>query len=222
MEAKLLLIRWLVGFVCWLVSILYSSIPLFWLAIHPFAGQWRKVRRSPYLLLLPLWLAIILALAAITWPWHGQRLYSSLWVHAPSLILFAVGLRIYRRVASEFGLRKLDGEAELRPAEHEQRLVTTGLHARIRHPIYFAHLCNLAGCAMVSGLLVPFVLLAISAFVTFPLMIWLEERELEKRFGQEFHNYKRTVPLVPKFFSSDPKAGSTKSTSGLMGSGREV
>lgn len=53
MEAKLLLIRWLVGFVCWLVSILYSSIPLLWFAIHPFAGRWRKVRRSPYSLLLP-------------------------------------------------------------------------------------------------------------------------------------------------------------------------
>jgi len=224
MEAKLLLIRWLVNVLSWLVnvlswlvSILYSSIPLFWFAIHPFAGRWRRMQHSPYLWLLPLWIVVIFVLAWITWPWHGKQLYSSVWMHAPSVILFAVGLRIYRRVASEFGARKLRGEAELRPVEHEQRLVTTGLHARMRHPIYFAHLCNLAGCAVGSGLLVSFVLLAISTFITFPLMIWLEERELEKRFGQEFHDYKRTVPLIPRNFSfGAPAAVSAKNESGLL------
>jgi len=57
-----------------------------------------------------------------------------------------------------------------------------------------------------------------SPFITFPLMIWLEERELAKRFGEEFHNYKKTVPLVLSFFSSVP----AKETPGLMGSSREV
>jgi protein-S-isoprenylcysteine O-methyltransferase Ste14 len=223
MEAKLLLIRWLASFVCWLASILYSSIPLFWFAIHPFAGRWRKRRRSPYLWLLPLWTGMIFALAWITWPWHGRQLFSSLWLHAPSVILFAVGLRIYRRVGSEFGARKLSGEAELRPAEHEQRLVTTGLHARMRHPIYFAHLCNLAGCAFASGLLVAFVLLAISAFVTFPLMVRLEELELEQRFGREFLDYKRAVPLIPRgLFSSVAAKPPAGQLSDLMGSRREV
>ena len=52
MEAKLLHIPWM-------VSVLYSSIPLFWFAIHPFADFWRRMDRSPYLLLLPIWAAII-------------------------------------------------------------------------------------------------------------------------------------------------------------------
>jgi protein-S-isoprenylcysteine O-methyltransferase Ste14 len=39
--------------------------------------------------------------------------------------------------------------------------------------------------------------LAISALLTFPLMVWMEERELEKRFGQSFLEYKARVPLVP-------------------------
>jgi hypothetical protein len=29
------------------------------------------------------------------------------------------------------------------------------------------------------------------------LMIWLEERELEKRFGQSFREYKARVPIFP-------------------------
>jgi protein-S-isoprenylcysteine O-methyltransferase Ste14 len=46
-------------------------------------------------------------------------------------------------------------------------------------------------------LLIVFVLLAISVLVTFPLMIHLEEQELEQRFGESYRRYKSTVPLLP-------------------------
>ena len=93
------------------------------------------------------------------------------------------------------------GEAELRPEEHAQELVTTGLHARMRHPIYVAHLANFAAWTLGSGLLVAYVLLAASLLFTFPLMIWLEERELAERFGASYRQYQRRVPLVPAVFS---------------------
>jgi protein-S-isoprenylcysteine O-methyltransferase Ste14 len=200
MEAKLLHIPWM-------VSVLYSSIPLFWFAIHPFADFWRKMNRSPYLLLLPIWAAIISVLVWATWPWHSERLYSSLWMWVPAALLMFFGLKTYRGIRSGFGLRKLSGEAELRPQEHEQQLVTTGLHARMRHPIYVAHLLNLAGWSVGSGLLVSFVLLAVSGLGTFPLMIWIEERELEKRFGASYHQYREKVPLIPNVFARLDRKG---------------
>ncbi|HEY6248551.1 MAG TPA: hypothetical protein VI685_01245 [Candidatus Angelobacter sp.] len=46
-----------------------------------------------------------------------------------------------------------------------------------------------------SPLLENFILLAVSLFVTFPLMIWLE-RELKRRLGQSFLDYKGRVPLI--------------------------
>jgi len=190
MEAKLLHIPWM-------ASVLYGSIPLFWFAIHPFADSWRTMRRSPYRILLPIWAAIIFALAWATWPWRSVRIYSSPWMWALAALLFLYGFRTYTGIRTGFGIRKLSGEAELRPEEHAQELVTTGLHARMRHPIYVAHLLNLAGWAVGSGLAVSFILLAISVLSTFPLMIWMEERELEKRFGQSFREYKARVPLVP-------------------------
>jgi protein-S-isoprenylcysteine O-methyltransferase Ste14 len=194
MVHKLLLVPWFMG-------VLYSSIPLFWLAVHPLVGRWRKMSKSPYRALLPLAALIVAGLAWATWPWRSVGIYSRWWTWPLALPFFAIGLRTYAKIPSGFG-RKLTGEAELRPDEHEQKLVITGLHARMRHPIYVAHLCNLAGWAIGSGLLMPFVFLAVSLFLTFPLMIWLEERELEKRFGQSYRDYKRTVPLVPSFFSS--------------------
>ena len=190
MEAKLLHIPWM-------ASVLYGSIPLFWFAIHPFADSWRNMRRSPYLFLLPIWTVIIFALGWITLPWRSLRFYSSPWMWIPAALLFWFGLRTYAGIRSGFGSHKLSGEAELRPQEHAQELVTTGLHARMRHPIYVAHLLNLAGWAIGSGLIVSFVLLAFSALFTFPLMVWMEEQELEKRFGQSFREYKARVPLLP-------------------------
>ena len=189
MTEKLLLIPWAIG-------ILYSSIPLFWLLIHPLAGRWRAMPRSPYRFLMPFWAATIGALGSGTWPWHSLQLYSIAWMWLPAALFFLIGLNIYRRIG-QFGVHNFSGESELRPEEHGQALVTTGLHTRMRHPIYFAHLCMFAAWTIGSGLWVNFVLLAVSVVVTFPVMIWLEERELERRFGQTFREYKARVPLIP-------------------------
>jgi protein-S-isoprenylcysteine O-methyltransferase Ste14 len=190
MEAKLL-------FIPWMIAVVYSSIPLFWFAIHPFAGRWRRMRRSPYRALLPLWVLMILALGWITSPWRSQQVYSTPWMWFAALPFFALGFGVYRRTFSEFDSHKLSGEAELRPEEHEQQLVITGLHSTMRHPIYFAHLCNLAGWALGSGLAVVYVLLAMNACLMFPIMIFIEEHELEARFGVRYREYKARVPLVP-------------------------
>ena len=113
--------------------------------------------------------------------------------------MLAVSARTYRKIRSGFGFSRLMGQAELRPEKHRHGLNTEGLHGRMRHPIYVAHLGMLAGWTVGSGLLIDYLLLGISAFCTFPWMIWLEERELEKRFGPDYREYKKRVPLLPRF-----------------------
>jgi protein-S-isoprenylcysteine O-methyltransferase Ste14 len=194
MPKKLLLIPWFAG-------ILYSSIPLFWFAIHPLTPVWRKMRRSPYLVLLPLWAAIIAVMGAVSWPWHSWQIYSAWWAWVAALPLFWIGLRTYRNIRSAFGLERFTGQAELRPEEVQQTLVVGGMHASMRHPIYFAHLCMLAAWTLGSGLAVNYLLLGISILATFPLMIWLEERELVKRFGAGYLEYQKSVPLAPRLMS---------------------
>jgi len=190
MGEKLLLVPWAAG-------ILYSSIPLFWFVIHPFARRWRQMPRSPYRFLLPFWAGAIGILASATWPWHSIQIYSTLWMWLPAILFVVLAVSIYRRIGPEFGPKNFVGQSELRPEEEAQTLVTSGLYTRMRHPIYFAHLCMFAAWTIGSGLLVNFVLLGASVLVTFPLMIWLEERELERRFGQSYREYKARVPLLP-------------------------
>ena len=188
--AELLLVSWMIG-------IIYSSIPLFWFAIHPLVQRWRQMRRSPYRILLPLWFAVMAVLGVVTWPWHSALLYSVPWTRMIAAPFVFLALKIYARIRPEFGVTNFIGETELRPEQHQQKLIITGLHAHMRHPIYLAHLCMFCGWTILSGLSINFVLLGISVLVTFPLMIVMEEKELVKRFGQAYREYQRTVPLVP-------------------------
>jgi protein-S-isoprenylcysteine O-methyltransferase Ste14 len=197
-------------FIPWFAGILYGSIPFFWLAIHPLAGRWQKMQRSPYRVLLPLWAVMIAVLGGVTLPWQAQRIYTTWWAWLPAFPFFWMGLRTYSSIPSAFGMERLSGQAELRPDGLQQSLVVSGLHARMRHPIYFAHLCNLAGWTLGSGLVVNYGLLAVSCFLTFPLMIWLEERELIKRFGPDYLDYRKAVSafpgLMPGSYKSSPHA----------------
>jgi protein-S-isoprenylcysteine O-methyltransferase Ste14 len=180
--------------VAWIVGIIYSTIPFFWLMVHPFADFWRR-HRSPFRILLPLWILLWVAVGAATWPWHSVRLYVTPWTWIAAPLFFLAGISVYRRIRSNLGVHIVLGVAELRPQEHEQKLVTTGMYARTRHPIYLAHFCMLLAWTVGSGLLVNYCLL-VSTVITGTVMIILEERELEKRFGQRFLEYRKNTPLI--------------------------
>ena len=179
----------------WLMAVIYASIPCYWFIVHPFADSWRK-RRSPLRFIVPLWALVNAVLAAATWPWRLVRIYSSLWALLPAFVLFAMAVSVYRRVPSQFGIANFSGKTEL-SSQAEQRLVTSGLHARVRHPIYLAHLCTLLAFTVGSGLLVSYALVGF-ALISGAIMIVLEERELEGRFGGAWREYKqRTGAILP-------------------------
>ncbi len=62
----------------WLACVVYATIPSFWLIIHPRAEYWRSRGRSPYRLLIPIWIGMWIALSAITAFWRKVSLYRTL------------------------------------------------------------------------------------------------------------------------------------------------
>jgi protein-S-isoprenylcysteine O-methyltransferase Ste14 len=181
--------------IAWLACVVYSTIPSFWLVIHPRAGYWRLQERSPYRVLIPLWVAMWIVVGAITTPWRGATLYTTVWTSAPAVLLFAAGLWIYRRSGAGFSAAQLGGLPELIPRHRDQRLVTSGIRARVRHPIYLGHLCEMLAWSLGTGLVVCYGLTAF-ALITGAIMIRLEDRELDQRFGEEHREYRRKVPSV--------------------------
>jgi protein-S-isoprenylcysteine O-methyltransferase Ste14 len=179
----------------WLACVVYATIPAFWLLIHPRADFWRSRRRSPYLILLPTWITAWIILGWLTSGWRHATLYTTPWTWIPAILLFSTGLRIYAQSARHFSPTQLAGLPEVRPGHAEQRLVTTGIRSRIRHPIYLAHLCEMLAWSLGTGLAVCYAL-TVFAVLTGTLMIRLEDRELAQRFGEEYRAYRERVPAV--------------------------
>jgi protein-S-isoprenylcysteine O-methyltransferase Ste14 len=181
--------------VAWIACVVYSTIPAFWLLIHPRAQFWRSRRASPYKILLPLWITMLAILAAITAPWRSILLYESTWTWIPAGLLFSAGLLLYKLSPAGFSPAQLGGLPEVLPDHREQRLVTTGIRAHIRHPVYLGHLCEMLAWSLGSGLAVCCALTAF-AIVTGAIMITLEDKELQNRFGETYLHYRSTVPAV--------------------------
>lgn len=186
-------------FVGWIACIVYASVPSFWLMIHPRAQAWRSHRRSPYRMLLPLWALMWFVLGLLTAQWRHAKLYEAVWAWIPAALLFASGLWLYFQSSRCFSLRQLGGLPEVTAENSEQRLVTDGIRARVRHPVYLAHLCELLAWSIGSGLLVCYGL-TLFAVITGAVMIRMEDEELQQRFGTEYSAYRNRVPaLVPKW-----------------------
>jgi protein-S-isoprenylcysteine O-methyltransferase Ste14 len=178
----------------------YCTIPLFWLVVHPFIGRWRKRGRRAYALILPIWAVFIAIAFLLAWHHRFAHFYttSSTWV--PAIFLFWTGFSMYSAAFKSFHHTQVSGLAELEPGQHRQRLVTTGIRARVRHPIYLGHLCEILGWCVGTGLM-PLFALAAFAILTGAIMIRVEDRELEARFGEPYREYRRRVPaVIPRLF----------------------
>jgi len=179
----------------WLACVVYSTIPLFWLMIHPFADRWRSRRRSPYRVLVPIWMAMWVVTAAITAPLRNGAFYRTNLVWVPAILLFILGFFIYSRSGKNFSAKQLGGLPEVHGRNREQRLVTDGIRARVRHPVYLAHICQMLAWSIGTGLAVCWGLTAF-AIIAGAVMIWMEDAELEKRFGEVYRTYRNSVPAV--------------------------
>ncbi len=184
----------------WLACVVYSTIPLFWLMVHPRAHRWREKEKSPFRVLVPAWIVMWFGMGALTEQWRGFALYSTLWSWIPAALLFTLGFFLYVRSGAHFSWAQLGGLPEIRPrndrsGRNDDRLVTTGIRARVRHPVYLGHLCEMIAWSVGTGLVVCWALAAF-AVATGAVMIRMEDVELEKRFGEEYVKYRIRVGAV--------------------------
>ena len=188
-------LRTIVDLLALLACSVYGTIPLFWFVVHPFVDRWRTSGRRAYAFILPVWGGFIAIAFLSMWPFRSVHLYASWFAWAPAAIFFLLGFSIYRAAFQRFDRTQVSGLAELEPDRHRQQLITTGIRSRVRQPIYLGHLCEIAGWCIGTGLLALYVL-AVFAAVSGAVMIRMEDRELEARFGETFRAYRQRVPGV--------------------------
>jgi protein-S-isoprenylcysteine O-methyltransferase Ste14 len=183
----------------WLACVIYSTIPSFWLMIHPFAERWRarhlSYQRSAYIVLLPAWVAMWASIVVLTRPWRDVLLYRAEWTWGVAIVLFVCGLYVYSQSGQNFSAKQLGGLPEVHGGNRDQQLVTDGIRSRVRHPVYLAHVCEMLAWSVGTGLAVCWGA-TVFALVTGAVMIRMEDAELEKRFGDSYRAYRRSVPAV--------------------------
>ena len=83
----------------------------------------------------------------------------------------------------------------------DHALVTSGLYAHVRHPIYLAMLLFLLGLAVAFGHWLALIVAIPTFLIGTRIRTQIEDRLLEEGFGDEFRDYRRSTPaLIPKIF----------------------
>jgi protein-S-isoprenylcysteine O-methyltransferase Ste14 len=74
------------------------------------------------------------------------------------------------------------------------KLVTGGPYSVVRHPTYLAHTLMFLGVFLITGATAVGIITAVDIVVINAVVIPLEERELGRRFGKEYEEYREKVP----------------------------
>jgi protein-S-isoprenylcysteine O-methyltransferase Ste14 len=148
-----------------------------------------------------LWFPAAVTAVVVFW-WRLDSVFGWRGIHGPvagGLLLLAGGAIVVWCNALFLGL----GEGTANPfAAKTKRLVIVGPYRYVRNPMMWGVGTLLAGGALTFGSLgLWFALLTFLLFITSFVPLY-EERDMERRFGEEFRDYCRRVPRWwPRFRS---------------------
>lgn len=85
--------------------------------------------------------------------------------------------------------------------EYIKMIVTEGIYAKIRHPIYLSMIMLNMGISFLFGVLITLII-SVCTVLLWICTSYFEESELEKIFKEEYTRYKQTVKwmLIPGIF----------------------
>jgi protein-S-isoprenylcysteine O-methyltransferase Ste14 len=86
------------------------------------------------------------------------------------------------------------------PLNPPQRLVTSGLHSRIRNPMVLGWIIMLFGVGiLLNSISLVAIFTPLFTLLNILYLKTIEEREMEKKFGKEYLKYKQRVPMfIPR------------------------
>ncbi|MFC2003021.1 methyltransferase family protein [Chloroflexota bacterium] len=87
------------------------------------------------------------------------------------------------------------------PLNPPNKLITHGLYARIRNPMLLGWIIMLFGAGiLLNSISLIFIFTPLFIYLNILYLKTIEEKEMEKKFGEEYLRYKESVPIfIPKF-----------------------
>ncbi|HLL60459.1 MAG TPA: isoprenylcysteine carboxylmethyltransferase family protein [Candidatus Nitrosocosmicus sp.] len=124
-------------------------------------------------------------------------IYTNTFLRFVGMLVFVVGLILLTYSYKDLVVK---GKGTPIPTDPPKNLVIKGLYNYSRNPIYMTQWMILLGTCLIFGSVLLYLYLIL--FIT-SMHIWVlfEERELKKRFGEEYSNYEKKVPrYIPHIF----------------------
>lgn len=82
--------------------------------------------------------------------------------------------------------------------QNEHRLITKGPYKLVRHPSYMGAFLVITGCTLVLQTWIGYLISCLAMGYAYKVRISIEEKELEKHFGEEYRSYKgHSKKLIP-------------------------
>jgi protein-S-isoprenylcysteine O-methyltransferase Ste14 len=158
-----------------------------------------KIHTSPSVAIrIFLWLVMLIGggLYAVKQDW-GTVLFESLWFHGLSAAAGMVLLWLAFRAAATGGRELAKGRVGDIPRLETNRLVTTGIFSCMRHPMLFGLTLLPLGWALLLGSPTFIAVVAPLEMLFIVVMVLIfEEREVKRKFGKAYADYKAEVPMV--------------------------
>jgi protein-S-isoprenylcysteine O-methyltransferase Ste14 len=152
--------------------------------------------------LMPLILYVIIALVILASFWVDKWLAFPVfqftwWGIGLSVLFLALGFVIDAWIIVTF--RRASGTPM--PFNPPSKLITTGIYAHVRNPMADAGILIGEGLGFLFGSIsLTLIFIPLLTLLGFLYLKAVEERELELRFGREYLEYRKKVPMfIPKF-----------------------
>lgn len=175
----------------------WPVIPLFWIPVHFATNTFRKLGLLTYVMPYLTWIP----LAYFSYKHRAFLLQSK--VNLPHIFniigipLLICGTALHIWTARLLGLWSIIGVPEI-SASVKKKLVMEGPFSVVRHPTYLAHTLMFLGVFLVTESAVVGIITMLDFVVVNAVIIPLEEKELLKRFGDDYATYMKNV--AARFF----------------------
>ncbi len=182
--------------------IFWPVIPIFWIPLHSGIALFRKIGIFTYIFPLLIWIPV----AYFIWNYRQFLLKIAfsfqLFVNIAGLILLLSGSILHMWTIKLLGTGTIIGLPEVFP-KIKNKIIDKGPFSILRHPTYLAHTLMLSGIFLFTGFLSTGLVALLDFFAVNLIIIPLEEKEMLKRFGNDYKEYCKKVParFIPWLFN---------------------
>ena len=176
-----------------LLVLIVPAVSVYWLLLHALLPAWRRLGAPASQAVL--WLSF-LATAVLFSLWRSALLWNDYGFNpltaSAGVICLAAAAVFRMQIERILPWRAQLGLPEIDPAGYPQKLATEGPYAHARNPRYTQILLALIGWALLANYAAGY-LFALLWVPLAAIVVALEERELQRRFGQDYTAYRERV-----------------------------